>query len=269
MDNVEFQFSLVIGRDIGEELCNFRNNKSCNTRIVEKILHYYKNYPIFTTSALMQKYYYDFPTILNAVLSNVITPRINIDNSSEKDIAKHTIYKVVLCNDENKNIFPYIYICGDKIENNFTATFLSRESRQKAIDHLKDLLSNAVKILVYDNYLLQPDRNGQFNNWQSFIQFCSLLLPRKSLNIKYLQQISLARNNSNYTIYQNSQQDIANICQNWSWSIVSTQPNTYSHDRYLIINNGHSKIEIIFTSGICHLMNNSKDFTYIVRRHKQ
>lgn len=53
MDNVEFRFSLVIDSDIGKELCNFRNNKSCNTHIVEKILHYYKNYPIFTTSALM------------------------------------------------------------------------------------------------------------------------------------------------------------------------------------------------------------------------
>lgn len=255
-------FSLAIDDILAEELCKFRVNQQCDIDMVERTLHYYKGYPIFT-KGYFDKYYTDKNIQRNLAQSNS-----SITWDSIETISKGTIYKVILSSQKNVN-FPYISIYDDKIENNFTATFLSRESRQKAIDHLKDLLSNAVKILVYDNYLLQPDRNGQFNNWQSFIQFCSLLLPRKSLNIKYLQQISPARNNSNYTIYQNSQQDIANICQNWSWSIVSTQPNTYSHDRYLIINNGHSKIEIIFTSGIRYLMNNSKDFTYIVRRHKQ
>lgn len=256
MDNVEFQFSLVIGSDIGEELCNFRNNKSCNTRIVEKILHYYKHYPIFTVSELTREYYRDFPTILKSVLSNITTPPIDIDNSSEKDIAKHTIYKVVLCNDENKkDIFPYIYIGGDKVENNFTATFLSGKSRQKAKEHLKALLENAKCIFVYDLYL--------FNNnvWKSFIDFAQQCFPNKQLNIFYPQSIVAG---------QNIQSQCSQIVQNnsqWSFSPDRTHQNfTNLHDRYLIIDN---KIEIILTSGIDNLIDDSKDFTYIVRRHKQ
>ena len=257
MDNVGFQFSLVIGSDIGEELCNFKNNKSCNTRIVENILHYYKNYPIFTTSALMQEYYYDFPTILNSVLSNVTTPRIDIDSSSEHDIAKHTIYKVVLCNDKNKkDIFPYIYICGDKIENNFTATFLSREPRQKAIDHLKELLANAGTISIYDKNLIKEKWNRKY-----FVKFCRLLPQQNTITIEYLG------GSNNSKPYKIIKRYIDIIYPNWILKVKhypSKQQGNYAHDRYLIIDN---KIEIIFTSGIHHLMNDSKDFTCIVRQH--
>lgn len=259
MDNVEFQFSLVIGSDIGEELCNFKNNKSCNTRIVEKILHYYKNYPIFTTSALMQKYYYDFPTILNSVLSNITTPRIDIDNSTEEYIAKHTIYKVVLCNDENKkDTFPYIYIGGDKIENNFTATFLSGEFRQKAMEHLKDLLVNAMTISIYDKNLIKAKWNRKH-----FVKFCKLLSQTSKITIEYLG------GNNNSKPYKITKRYMDIIYPNWIWKVTHYprgQKGNYAHDRYVIIDN---KIEVIFTSGIHYLMNGSKDFTYIVRQHKQ
>lgn len=257
MDNVEFQFSFVIGSDIGEELCNFKNNKSCNTRIVEKILHYYKNYPIFTTSALMQKYYYDFPTILKSVLSNTTTPRIDIDNSSEKDIAKHTIYKVVLCNDENKkDIFPYIYIGGDKVENNFTATFSKIDPRDKVKEHLKALICNAKEISIYDRYMLD---NG---NKESFQQFCNEILSINKLGIKIIYI------HSNNDKCKEMGEYLKEKHPNLEWIAqhpTQEQQKNYAHDRYLIIDN---KIEVIFTSGIHHLMNDNKDFTCIVRQHK-
>lgn len=254
-----FQFSLVIDDDLGEELCKFRNNESCNTRIVEKILHYYKNCPIFTTSDLMQRYYYDFPTILNTVLSNVTTPRINIDSSTAIDIAKHTIYKVVLCNDKSKkDIFPYIYIGGDRIENNFTATFFKNEPRQKALEHLRSLLESARCIFIYDLYLA--------DNWASFISFAQKCFPQK-LSIFYPKEID-SNNNANPKIPKLTQQQCSQIIQ-VGQSLWSFRPDrnhqSFSnlHDRYLIIDN---KIEVIFTSGIHHLINTDKDFTYIVRQ---
>ena len=259
MDNVEFQFSLVIGSDIGKELCNFRNNKSCDTRIVEKILHYYKHYPIFTTSELMREYYYGFPTILNAVLSNATIPRIDIDNSSEKNIAKNTIYKVVLCNDESKkDIFPYIYIGGDEIENNFTATFLSGKPRQKAIEHLKDLLVNAGTISIYDKNLIKAKWNRKH-----FVKFCKLLQQTSKITIEYLG------GNNKSKPYKITKRYMDIIYPNWVWKVkhyTSGQKGNYAHDRYLIIDN---KIEVIFTSGIHYLINDAKDFTYIVRQYKQ
>lgn len=249
MNSLEFQFSLVIDDDLGEELCNFRSNRSYNVHIVEKILHYYKNYPIFTKSDLLKKYYDD--SILNAILSNVTT-RLNIDNSSVEDIAKHTIYKVVLCNDKSKkDTIPYIYIGGDRIENNFTATFFKNEPRQKALEHLKSLLENANYIFVYDKFIT--------THWDSFKLFCENVLPKKRLTMHYPSQ-------QNRHFKSN---EIKEICTYWTCSIADNRYSNYSyedtHDRYLIID---GKIEVILTSGIDNLMDDSKDFTYIIRKHK-
>lgn len=66
------------------------------------------------------------------------------------------------------------------------------------------------------------------------------------------------------------QSQCSQIVQNnsqWSFSPDRIHQNFKNlHDRYLIIDN---KIEIILTSGIDNLIDDSKDFTYIVRRHKQ
>ena len=254
------EFSLVIDDDLAIELCNFKNNMSYNTKIVEKILHYYKPFPIFTQDSFMKAYYYD-DSYLEYLLSNPNENRINIANKSIEDIAKHTTYKVVLCNDDNKkDIFPYIYIGGDKIENNFTATFMRGNDRQKAIEHLKALLENANCVFVYDLYLA--------NNWASFLNFTQQCFPKRQLSIFYPQDIDL-NNSANSHIPKLTQQQCSQIVQNnsqWRFSPDRIHQNfTNLHDRYLIIDN---KIEIIFTSGIHHLMNDSKDFTYIVRQHK-
>ena len=274
-DNLDFQFSLVIDSDLGDELCKFKNGKSCNTRIIEKLLHYYKNHPIFTKSDFMKRYYYDFPTILNAILSN-LTTRFDIDNANSADIAKHTLYKVILTNDRNKQDFPYIYIGGDKIENNFTATF-HKGPRDKAKEHLKALLENADTIFIYDKFITNKTNN--IDNWQSFIDFVKACFPNKDLNIYYSQDNvtsnhttrqqnsippSIESNNYNYI------QDIIDIgtTKNKRWTFTKfSQNNSFNelHDRYLIVDN---KIEIILTSGIYHLMHDNKDFTYIVRLYK-
>lgn len=109
----------------------------------------------------------------------------------------------------------------------------------------------------YDRYMLGD------GNKESFQQFCNEILSINKLGIKI--------------IYIHSDNDgckemgkyIKEKHPNLEWTTqhpTQEQQKNYAHDRYLIIDN---KIEIIFTSGICHLMNNSKDFTYIVRRHKQ
>ena len=247
------EFSLVIDDDLAIELCNFKNNMSYNTKIVEKILHYYKPFPIFTQDIFMKAYYYD-DSYLEYLLSNPNENRINIANMSIEDIAKHTTYKVVLCNDDNKkDIFPYIYIGGDKIENNFTATFMKDDDRQKAIEHLKALLENANCVFIYDAYLFEN------NVWGAFVNFAQQCFPNKQLNIFYPQSIATGQN-----IQTQCSQIIRNNTQ-WRFSPDRIHQNfTNLHDRYLIIDN---KIEVIFTSGIHHLMNDDKDFTYIVRQH--
>lgn len=240
-------FSLAIDDILAEELCKFRVNQQCDIDMVERTLHYYKGYPIFTKSYFRQYY-------SNAIQTNLLQSISTINWDSIETISKGTIYKVILSSQKNVN-FPYISIYDDKVENNFTATFMQNDNRQKAKEHLKALLENAKCIFVYDLYL--------FNNnvWKSFIDFAQQCFPNKQLNIFYPQSI---------VAEQNIQSQCSQIVQNnsqWSFSPDRTHQNfTNLHDRYLIIDN---KIEIILTSGIDNLIDDSKDFTYIVRRHKQ
>lgn len=240
-------FSLAIDDILAEELCKFRVNQQCDIDMVERTLHYYKGYPIFT-KGYFDKYYTDKNIQRNLAQSN---SSINWD--SIETISKGTIYKVILSSQKNVN-FPYISIYDDKIENNFTATFM-KDDRQKAKEHLKALLENAKCIFVYDVNLFKN------NVWKSFIDFAQQCFPNKQLNIFYPQSIVAG---------QNIQSQCSQIVQNnsqWSFSPDRTHQNfTNLHDRYLIIDN---KIEIILTSGIDNLIDDSKDFTYIVRRHKQ
>lgn len=240
-------FSLAIDDILAEELCKFRVNQQCDIDMVERTLHYYKGFPIFT-KGYFDKYYTDKNIQRNLAQSN---SSINWD--SIETISKGTIYKVILSSQKNVN-FPYISIYDDKIENNFTATFM-KDDRQKAKEHLKALLENAKCIFVYDVNLFKN------NVWKSFIDFAQQCFPNKQLNIFYPQSIVAG---------QNIQSQCSQIVQNnsqWSFSPDRTHQNfTNLHDRYLIIDN---KIEIILTSGIDNLIDDSKDFTYIVRRHKQ
>lgn len=122
--------------------------------------------------------------------------------------------------------------------------------------------------------ILNPDfqRNKV---WDKNTKMCGNLLsilpsnvfPNKQLNIFYPQSIVTGRN------IQSQCSQIINIGGKssnknlWSFKVDNTHKNfTNLHDRYLIIDN---KIEIILTSGIDNLIDDSKDFTYIVRRHKQ
>lgn len=245
-------FSLAIDDDLANELCKFRSNQQCDVDIVEKTLHYYKVHPIFSKS-YFTKYYTDITMQRNLIQSNA-----SINWDSIETISKNTIYKVILSSQRDVK-FPYVSIYDDRIENNFTATFFKNEPREKALNHLKSLLENAKYIFVYDLYLV--------NNWDSFISFAQECFPKTQLNIFYPKEID-SNSKANPNIVKLTQQQCSEIIQ-VGQSLWSFKPDRNHqgfnnlHDRYLIIDN---KIEVIFTSGIHHLINTDKDFTYIVRQ---
>lgn len=246
-------FSLAIDDILAEELCKFRVNQQCDTDMVERTLHYYKGYPIFTKSYFRQYY-------SNVIQTKLLQSISTITWDSIETISKGTIYKVILSSQKNVN-FPYISIYDDKIENNFTATFMQKDNRQKAKEHLKALLENAKCIFVYDVNLFKN------NVWKSFIDFAQQCFPNKQLNIFYPQSI-VAEQNIQPQCSQITKIGGKSSNKNlWSFKVDNTHQNFKNlHDRYLIIDNN---IEIILTSGIDNFIDKSKDFTYIVRQHKQ
>lgn len=83
-------FSLAIDDDLAKELCKFRTNQQCDVDIVEKTLHYYKGYPLFTES-YFKSYYTD-----KNIQSKVLQSTSHIDWNSLESICKSTIYKIIL-----------------------------------------------------------------------------------------------------------------------------------------------------------------------------
>lgn len=260
----DVRFSLAMEDSLAEELCKFKESRDCDRNIIERLLHYYKPFPLFNLIFLKRYYGKD-------VLQSLLSSKVNWGDAEQNNleqIALNTIYKVILSNDKTKTQFPYIYIFDDILENNFTATFNKKKSRNKAIEHLKALLSNANYIFIYDLYIA--------NNWTSFLNFTRQCFPKKQLVILYPKEI--ASNSGCHHIKEEqklTQEQCSQVIQIggkssnkklWTFKPDNTHLNFKNlHDRYLIIDN---KIEIIFTSGIDYLMDDSKDFTYIVRTHK-
>ena len=222
--------------------CTF-SQSNYDVKTIEQILHYYKP-SILLRKEYMQKYYD------KATLSSIFSTYSNtVSEDSLEQLAKKTIYKIILSKD--KDDFPYVNIATkNKIENNLTSTFYKNESRDKAKAHLKAIFEGASNLFIYDKYC-----NDNSESVESFAKEC---FPKKELNIFYP------------SLKGSFDQDLCGalkqICSNWKIQENKDQKinNQYKdlHDRYIIIDN---QIQIIFTSGIDYLMSECKDFTYIVR----
>ena len=237
---------MVLEDDLAQELCNFKKQSNYDVKTIEQILHYYKP-SILLRKEYMQKYYDE------ATLSSIFSTYPNtVSEDSLEQLAKKTIYKIILSKD--KDDFPYVNIATkNKIENNLTSTFYKNESRDKAKAHLKAIFEGASNLFIYDKYC-----NNNNNNKKSVESFAEECFPKKKLNIFYPSQEG--------SFDQVLCRALKQICSDWKIKKNKDQKinNQYKdlHDRYLIIDN---QIQIIFTSGIDYLMSECKDFTYIVR----
>ncbi|EAB5345331.1 hypothetical protein D5305_08565, partial [Campylobacter jejuni] len=116
--------------------------------------------------------YYDSET-----LKSILGQKTSLEYSDDLEcLSKNTIYKIILS--EKQYNFPYVNIFEDKIENNFTASFIKNEDRKKAKEHLKAIFLNANHLFVYDKFINK--------NQKQFIKFAEECFPRKKLNIFYL-----------------------------------------------------------------------------------
>lgn len=222
-------YSFVLSDELQKEYCNFKEGKVYDRSLIENLLHYYKP-AILTNTSQLKRIGKGISQQLETTLR-----KSGLTTQPLEDLVQNTIYKIILCTD--KDYYPYVNINGDKIENNLTACFFKRESRQKAIEHITALCKKAKNISIYDKYSFQNGANTEL---------LKSILPLKDLSITY---------DSQYIVITTLQE----YCDKWTF-IDRTLPEY--HDRYLVIDD---KIEIILTSGFNYLIKNEKEFTYIVR----
>ncbi len=145
--------------------------------------------------------------------------------------------------------YPYINILDDEIDINFTATYKKNESREKAVEHIKNLLLKSTNIKLYDKYLFYK------KNWKTNRDTIIYLFPK----------------NTTIKIYVNKKEKINDIKININKesflkrigyaNIKTYNSKTDLHDRYIETD----KYQILLSSGLYYLSNDKKDFTYIVK----
>ena len=233
------QASLVLSDELLSQFYAFKENGKYDQRLVEKLLHYYK--PVYLTNiAQLDRIGHQPDTTLRV---NLIKSKLV--KQSLEELVRETRFKVILCTDRDD--FPFINIHGDKVENNYSGTFLRSESRAKAMAHIEALCADAeAEIIVYDKYFNSSNRETERQN----VEVLKKILPKRKLKIRFARD--------SFSAYQ--QGELRAACTSWNLSEELLSDN---HDRYLIIDN---KMEIVLTSGFQYLTDDRKDFTYLVRK---
>lgn len=229
-------FSIVLSDDLLKEYYKFKHSISYDNEIIQNLFNYYKS-PHITNVAQLQRIGIADTVLFSQLLQS------NLTHQTLLGLCDKTTFKVIL--DKSSGTYPYINIFQDKIENNYSSTFYKQESRVKAQEHIKALLKSANNIFLYDRYFE--------DNWGQTKKFFENLVPKQRLTIFYKEDH-----------LKNKKSEIKSICLQWTLRKDSLQDkHNYLHDRYLIIDD---EIQIILTSGFDYLFDDSKDFTYIVRK---
>jgi len=161
-----------------------------------------------------------------------------VNKEIEQELINSSKLKIMLTTD--KSYYPYINIESDEISNNFTATYFKGENRDKAQQHIRELLKDCAKIEIYDRYILYK------NNFDT----------TKNILIQIFDE------NQNLELYcdkksEDKKVDLRKIFSNINFHNLDKT----IHDRYIKTD----KFEILLSSGLYYLDNISKDFTYIVK----
>lgn len=230
------KYGLVLSDDLLVEFYKFKEHTDYDKRTIQRLLHYYK-IGFLTNIAQLERTKVEVPANLKSQLRHAGFKRQTLE-----ELAGSTIFKVVLSSDRSE--FPYVNIYDDKIENNFSGTFYSNESRAKAIAHIQALCGKAKEIYIYDTYFSHVQ--GMYN----FNTLCSIL-PRHALTIRYM-------------VSHISEEDILLLSRQYEgWKFVAEDRMKTYHDRYLLID---GTMEVILTSGFEHLGRTEKDFSYVIRQ---
>jgi len=242
-------YSLVLENELLLEFGKFKRGLRFDKDKIEGILNYYK--PTHLINKAQIKFLEENGITIDDD-EKMLLLQSGFADLDLQQLSLQTRYKIIL---SSTNInFPFVCINNDTIQNVYTATFKAMESRNKALEHFKALLSNADRILIYDKYI---DKKG----FECFYIYCC----HPSLNIIVSDEIfPNSRDASKKT-------DIITYCnqnQQIQMQSLSQYPQNLTHDRYILIEyGGNIFTEIILTSGFKYLVDTGKDFTYIIRNY--
>lgn len=239
------KFYVVLGDDVLKEFLAFKHGKQYKSSLITKLLHLYKPDYLTNKNQLDRIGISDRSIIASMSASN----RLFNNNMSLVDLAKETVYKIILST-ENKP-FPYVNIHSAILNNFYSITAKPTESRSNITEYLKVLCANAREIKVYDHYF--DYSNDSTKNCITKRSVELLTLFPDSIDIIF---------EIKHSISQNCKDHIKTTYPRMKVSYLTPMTYDNHHDRYILID---KKIEVIITSGIDYIFNDGKECTIIVR----
>lgn len=230
--------SFVFDDSLLDIYLKFKRAVNVNQSVVEKILHFYK--PTYLTNvAQLNRIQFDDTALIAQLAQSQL-----IDQSLES-LSCMTSYKIILTEDAGaaKAHFPYLNINNPLMANNYCISSKVGEPRGHIHKYLKGLFNSARNIQIHDQYFE--------TNIARTRQIFELLDAGITVNVFVSPSLRQATISSLKTEFGNLR-------------FPTNRSSLYErhHDRYILID---GKVEIIISSGIDYIFDNSKECLIVVR----
>jgi len=226
-------YSIALEDDLYLAFHAFKHGKADDTHLVERLLTLYKPPHITNVKQLERLGIENDPLRMQLSQAGLV-------NQAIEELAAKTVYKIILS--ATNGDFPCVNINGDAIKNNYTITCDPGESREKALLHIQALLADARDVVVCDRYMK--------DNWDLSKKIFNYF-PDKDMSIHFIHELS-----------KKCIGEIKKIASIWKIKPLHANPYSGYHDRYLLIDR---KMEIVITSGIDYLFDDTKECTLLFR----
>jgi hypothetical protein len=246
---------LALNKSLIDEYIKYKFEDNYTSSKIIKLFKYIQSFQIRTTHS-------DFFSDPSSA-GQFVDPLINIiDSCSDEELVQNTVLKLMLVDTVTSGNYRTLNVVGtnERLKLNYSARYENSMGKDKAQEHIKDLLSDSSYVRIIDSYIAKDD-----NQWTENKNIIANIVPKTSIDLTI-------ENGSQYTntrgiritseakINDIKKGELETICSNWN--VIPRQLNTDQvHDRYIETN----KLRILLSSGLFNLSSSSrKDFTYVV-----
>lgn len=229
------RYKVALEDELLQQWHAFKHQQAHDAQLIERLLQLYKP-PHISCVAQLQRLQIQDDALMTTLAANQLI------HQTLEQLADLTDFKLVLSAQETR--FPYVCIQGDSIGSHYTLTCPPNTARDKAHALLRALTSQAKTILIQDRFLEEQ--------WNGAMRFFGLL-PKRQLTLLFGHQLS-----------QHKKSELKRFCRDWRIKPDGRNQYRDHHDRYLLID---ETMEVVVTSGLDYLFDQTKECTLIVREH--
>jgi len=236
---------LALSDPLIDEYLKFRFQEEYNPETIRKLFKYIQSFAIRSNNQWMQD---------PAMLQLESDPLIEIiADCTDEELVQNTILKFMLTDNRVSVDYKTLNIndSNEKLKAKYGATCLNRIDKNKAIEHIKFLLSDANWIKIIDGYIATSSR------WNDNKNLIEQIVPNIEIDLTI---VGADKEKKALVLTQSQKDEIKALIPNLrDVKASSLTPNI--HDRYIETD----KLKILLSSGLEHLNSiSNKDLTYVI-----